>query len=157
MRHGVAATFDDGKTWTGIGVDLEESGFAFDPTDGPGGEHCRLRVYVTDGFNTANADSATFRLPVRPPRIIVPDGEDIPVGADGRVELSAVVVWSAMVDVEDQRVLWFSGDRRLGAGATISVRLAPGKHELRVEAHCEGECRGVESVVVDVPRRPGRC
>ena len=75
---------DDGAHWQVVELSTSNSGVAIETRRLPGGAACRLRVIVSDGFNTAIVASGAFALPTRAPEITIigaVPGQKLPFGA----------------------------------------------------------------------------
>jgi len=61
----------DGETWVTIGLDIEQPGMAVSTRQLPGGTQARIRLFATDGLNTASAMSAPFTLNRHAPQPLI--------------------------------------------------------------------------------------
>ncbi len=118
---------DDGATWHVAALATSATSVAVnDAMTLPGGA-VRVRVWVTDGFNTGSAASEAFTVPGARPRMLL-------TGPPATVPLYAIARFSASVtDPEDgvlKKVNWSSSiDGPLGDDAVIETRaLSVGEH-----------------------------
>jgi hypothetical protein len=136
LLHGVAITYDDGERWRRLAIGLTQESYSFDPAKLAGGERCRLRVYVTDGFNTASADSDDFALPLQPPLVVLLSPQDgAIVSARNPVHLQVEAISPRFGSLDGEAIRWES-DRQgeLGTGRDVWVTLREGQHRITVTA-----------------------
>lgn len=136
LYHGVALTYDDGRTWQRLRADVRRSSLQFDPKGLAGGDSCRFRVVVSDGFNTTFADSETFSMPVKPPVVVLLDPDDRAEVVTGRpVHLQVEAISPRFGSLEGEAIRWES-DRQgaLGVGRELWVELVEGRHRIAVTA-----------------------
>jgi hypothetical protein len=136
LLHGVAVTYDDGERWQGLVIGLKGLAFRFESGALAGGERCRLRVYVTDGFNTAYGDTESFALPLKPPLMVLLQPED---GASVRardITLLQVEAISPRFGSLDGEAIRWESDRQgaMGTGRELRVKLQKGDHRITVTA-----------------------
>jgi len=60
LAHTYAISSDGGATWRPLAMDVAGSSFTFTTTPDLAGTDVRLRVFTSDGVNTASADSPSF-------------------------------------------------------------------------------------------------
>jgi len=136
LLHGVAITYDDGERWQRLAIALKGSSFRFEPLALAGGERCRLRIYVTDGFNTAYADSESFALQIRPPLVVLLDpGDGTTVRARDLTHLQAEAISPRFGSLDGEAIRWESDSQGvLGTGRELLVKLRKGEHRITVTA-----------------------
>jgi hypothetical protein len=129
---------DNGATWGMVAQNLTGTSATLDATNFAAGNQGRVRVWVSDGINTASDQSdGTFVIPNRPPtvRILEPaDGTTVFVGQTLNLEADAYDVDVGSLD--GTQVQWTSSlDGVLGIGAQLSVStLSVGTHQITVRA-----------------------
>jgi len=129
---------DDGETWLPIAADLTSSSFSMNADQLPGCNDCRLRVLVSDGWNTTTATTAgTFSVAGKGPSVEIgypEEGDEIMPG--GQVILSAIAFDPEEGLLEGTSISWDSDkDGTLGTGSRLVVpSLSPGNHQIRVSA-----------------------
>lgn len=130
---GVQLTCDDGRTWVTLnGLEQRIQAYSFDPAKFGGGERCRLRVFVTDGFNTSRSETEPFSLPVVPPEIH-------PVNFDAETEFFAGIAYELRVQPvyilgvpHRTELTWYLNKKEIGKGKKVSVSFDPGNHLMEV-------------------------
>jgi hypothetical protein len=129
---GVELTCDNGRSWTRLSEIQAITSFSCDVTHFGGGEKCRLRVFVTDGFNTTYQETNTFSLPIKSPHII-------PINFNSETEFIAGYSYELQVQPiyilgvpHQTELLWFLDDKEIGKGKRVSVQFEEGKHEIRI-------------------------
>ncbi len=93
----------------------------------------RVRVRVSDGFDTAEVTSGPIRVDGRPPTATIVR----PVGGERSTAAARVVLRGQGVDESGRRLrgralTWFAGSRRLGTGERLRVRLPAGRVAVRL-------------------------
>lgn len=149
----------DGRHWRVIARDVQQSSTTIDPSVLSGGNGARVRVVITDGFNTAEDDSdAVFSVGRKAPiaSVISPPDESY-VRAEDQVELRGNAS-----DLEDgplpsESLTWTleGAGRHLGTGELISVAaatLGAGRHTITLKASDSDGMTG--SMAVHVIVRP---
>jgi hypothetical protein len=125
---------DGGRTWRTV-----FEGAASGATDLPSAmfsasRDARLRVTVSDGWNTASDTSGRFRTQGAPPavRIFTPTGT-ARVGADGVLPVAGSGTDDRGKPLAASRLRWVVGKRTIARGPSASVEgLRPGRHVLRL-------------------------
>jgi hypothetical protein len=127
---------DAGRTWRTV-YDGPSIGHATVPNSFlEGSTRARIRVFVNDGFNEAQAVSQLFRAAGTAPiaTIIRPDTSE-PVRAGERT----LLIGSAFDDhhrrLRGRALTWYAGRTRLGTGEQVSATLQSGRIVLRLLAH----------------------
>jgi hypothetical protein len=135
LQATVDYSFDGGRSWRTV-FDGPSTGDASVPGRFlEGSRRARIRVYVNDGFNEANAVSAVFRADGSPPVVqIVRPGMGEPVRGDERT----VLIGSAFDDrhrpLRGRALTWYAGRHRLGSGEQLEAALPAGRVLLRLVA-----------------------
>src|SRR5258706_13752398 len=136
LTYWVDYSVDGGQTWLPLGSSIQENSLQVDFDSVPGLDKAMLKVTVTDGFNTASAESATFDVPKKAPQITlsgVQDGFTTDQGRPFYVEASAFD-WEDGAFTDPSAYIWTSDkDGPIGTGPWISPQsLSPGEHTLMV-------------------------
>jgi hypothetical protein len=148
---------DGGATWTPLAVNLSDATYVLDADELPGGDDCRVRVLVSDGWHTRAIVGGPFRVARKPPAVA------ISAPADGEVlsEAQARVFVGWVADAEDGTLgggalRWSSDhDGPLGTGTVLLVppgRLSPGAHLVTLSARDGDGLEGGASVGITVRR-----
>jgi hypothetical protein len=97
-------------------------------------DRARVRVRINDGFSEAIARSGRFRAEGAPPtaRLIAPAGSHLP--APGLTELRGAGLDDRNLSLRGRALTWFVGQRRVGQGERVQVRLPAGRVVLRLRA-----------------------
>jgi hypothetical protein len=156
----VQYSVDGGVKWNTVAKDLQETFVDINGSFIAGSESARVRVLVTDGVNTAMAESPLFVVERKAPAVWItsPSGDTTPVATF--VEGERVVFEGNGTDFEDghlpgEAFSWASSlDGPLGTGRRIDVAgLSPGVHEIVLSAHdSDGETSNA-TVVIQVTER----
>lgn len=125
---------DGGTSWTTIAANLAETSLTIDTSFFPGSDQARLRVLVSDGFNTGSVLSHTFRVGKKIPLAHVSwpqDGTQLEAGTPLLLEALAFDPEDGMLD--PQSLQWSSDrDGNLGKGDLLVDTLSAGTHTLTV-------------------------
>ncbi|HKV63439.1 MAG TPA: hypothetical protein VJO16_16125 [Candidatus Acidoferrum sp.] len=122
--------------WIPLAAGLKEQSVTINTSLVPGSKKARIRVQVTDGVNTAEADSGAFVVPEKPPLVAI-------LGLKNGMTLSAEKsnLVGAAYDPQDGmlpsgKLKWTSSrGGLLGEGARITPRrLAAGRHTITLTA-----------------------
>ncbi|WP_420120545.1 hypothetical protein [Nakamurella sp.] len=123
----------DGRgTWTRMTEFNPLNSYSFDTADIGGGPDCRLRVVVTNGFNTTSAETEQFELPLAPPDLFI-----IGIPEEGRVisertyDVQAIPVYTVGIPHQSE-MLWYLDGEQIAEGDRVEVNFAPGSHLLQV-------------------------
>ena len=123
---------DNGNSWFPVAWSVQGESYEVNESMLPGGNEGRIRVIVTDGFNTAEADSeGTFVVPGKPPKIFITrpkanshffSGEEITFEGEA----------SDLEDdlIPDASFVWSYGSTVFGEGRNLSASLPAGLHEV---------------------------
>ena len=130
----VAFSADDGETWRPVFLGPDQGRVVLRNAMLVPAETARVRVRVTDGFNTATAISPPFHEAGGKPvvRIISPAaGAEVPSGQ--MIYLKGVAYDAHHQLMPDEQMNWYAGDRKLGTGRTLSLPpFLPGQTSLRL-------------------------
>ena len=157
LQGTVEYSADGGRTWRTIAARPSTGRASLPARLLPGSRNARVRVIVSDGFNSTKATSARFSVDGAPPtvRILSPAGGEVPVTGGRRLLLGTAS--DARDRLLDGRSLtWFAGRRRLGSGQRLSVRLPAGRQTLRLVATDRQGRRATARTVVRVAASPLR-
>jgi hypothetical protein len=129
---------DGGVTWAPLAPNLSGSEFQIDPALLPGTEHGRIRIAVTDGFNTAFAiNSADLVIADKAPSVHIDGGADQLSIHQGE----PIALLGMGTDLEDgpfepDRYQWSSNlDGSLGSGDLLTNQaLSVGEHFISLSA-----------------------
>jgi hypothetical protein len=128
----VELTCNDGNTWIRLNEPEKNTAFSFDASKYGGGDNCRLRVMITDGFNTSLTETDSFSLPLKPPQVALLNFDDGAEFIAGQTyDLKAVPVYIVGVPHQTE-LLWFLDDKEIGKGKKVSVQFEEGKHKIRI-------------------------
>ncbi len=119
LRYSVSLSADDGQTWEPVVLETSSTSLSLDTTDFANGQACRLRVVADDGFRSAEATSAAFRIS-NPPRVQwtwPPDGSsELPEAASVRAGFRDAMDESTL----NQGTLWLRDDSGAPVAAEVS-------------------------------------
>jgi hypothetical protein len=143
---------DDGASWSILATNPEGNSLEIDSTTLAGGDSARLRLRVSDGFNTTVADSDLFQISNKSLEAFISwpeDGAQFKVGA-------AIYLTGLGLDLEDgsldpDKLHWTSDiDGDLGNGDLLVDSLSVGEHALTVEAVDSAGARGETKVHITI-------
>lgn len=124
--------------------------------DLPGGDHAKLRVIVTDGILSAQAESSEFLVPAKPPEVFI----DAPVGGSTfrtgqEVHFEAEVFDLQDDDLPDASLQWSSDVAGpLGTGPILTIyNLAVGTHIIALRATNRAGLTTAATVTIHVQAR----
>ncbi len=145
---------DDGANWYPLDTFVEETSLAIPVTALPVGNHVRLRVTASDGFNTSSAEVSGLIRPDLQPLVNIlspPDGVEVSAGTPLPLQATAH-------DPETQAFLqgtWRAVTGTLGIGSTLANIVLPvGQHTLSYEVIDQHGHRVSDSVQVTVVESP---
>ena len=132
LSFSVLYTPDDGATWFPVAAALNQQKYQVDTSALPGGVRARIRVVVSDGFNTSQDDSdATFTVVNKPPqpRIVQPQPDTFLAAGD------TICFQAEAVDLEDGALpdssfFWLDGQTVFGIGPKVLATLPEGDHKI---------------------------
>jgi hypothetical protein len=142
-----------GRSWNRLTGRLVGNEHLIDFDLMPGGEECCIAVVATDGVNTTNDASRSFRVALKPCQafLLEPEhGQHFPLGR-------TVLLRGQGYYLEEQRpereaLLWTSKrDGELGRGTVVELKnvLSPGEHEITLQAGI-GTRSGRQSICIYV-------
>jgi hypothetical protein len=154
LTYSVFYSLDDGRSWRLVGTGLTAQQVHWDTSQFGGGKDARVRVIVTDGFNTASDDSdGAFQIRLKAPTARIAS----PEGGTTFQRPEAVLLVGRGVDLEDGELrggaLVWSSDRDgvLGTGGHIvTPELSRGRHVITLTATDSDTTSGVASVAIEV-------
>lgn len=161
LTYTVFHSHDDGHTWRVLAAGLHEERVAFDTSRAGGGQRARVRVVVSDGFNTTSDDSDTpFQMPLKVPRVQIAAPDD---GTTFQ-RPEAVLLLGRAFDPEDGELrgdaLRWSSDRSglLGTGNhVLTPELSRGERVITLNAVDADGMRGTASVTIHVATPVPEC
>lgn len=148
---------DGGQTWTAVAGAITGMGTTLDASSLPGTHGIAsgiLRVRVSDGVHTADADRTGLIVANEAPSVRITAPPDGSVVAQGQT----LVLASTTRDREDARIQdgeirWYSDlDDFLGSGPIIAPLLTEGTHEIRVVATDADGQQASETTTLEVGR-----
>ncbi|MDY6950836.1 MAG: hypothetical protein SWE60_04945 [Thermodesulfobacteriota bacterium] len=123
---------DNGNSWFPVAWLVQGESCEVNSAMLPGGNEGKIRVIVTDGFNTAEGDSAgTFVVPGKPPKAFI-----IGPNANSHFSSGEVITFDGEGhDLEDESIpdtsfAWLYGSTVFGQGRRLNARLPGGLHEV---------------------------
>lgn len=152
LRYLVEYSHDGGRTWRTISPPLDITEYTVDFASLPGGDRCRIRVTVTDGFNTVSSETRTFAVPVKSCLAMILAPEDgIAVRSDEMLMLQGQGYYLEEARPELEQLEWRSSVvGRLGQGAVVAVPSLPrGPHRITLGAGT-GDRIGTTSIEITV-------
>jgi hypothetical protein len=155
LQATVDYTFDGGRSWRTI-YQGPNTGRASIPGRFLASSHkARIRVYVNDGFNEANAVSPVFRADGAPPVAqIVRPGTGEAIRSSERTLLIGSAFDNRHRSLRGRALTWFAGRQRLGSGEQLEVRLPAGRVVLGLRARDQGGRNAVVRRVLHVIPAP---
>lgn len=145
---------DDGQSWTTVAVQVPGSPFTVDLRDMPSSQNARLRVVVTDGFNTGSDDSdEPFALLDQPPAVAILTADGTSFQPDEGVLLSGIAVDATDGMLSDD-IRWYSDvSGFLGVGALIDAGTLPsGPHVITAEVNDQLQQLATAEIVIAVSK-----
>jgi hypothetical protein len=128
----VELTCDDGKTWIRLNDPQTITSLSFDAAKYGGGDTCRARVMVTDGFNTTFAETASFALPLQPPTIGPLNFDNNTEFIAGRSYLLRVAAAYIVGAPHQAELLWSLDGKEIGKGKKVAVVFDEGPHRMTI-------------------------
>lgn len=134
LTFDVLYTPDDGATWLPVARGITGDTYEVDSRLLPGGDRARLRVVVTDGFNTRSDDSdRTFTVTGKPPQaLILQPLPDAPLAGG---ELATFETDGADLEdgvLPDQSCFWSYRGQIFGLGRKVEACLPEGNQEVEL-------------------------
>ncbi|MBM3847963.1 MAG: hypothetical protein FJ405_16965, partial [Verrucomicrobia bacterium] len=140
LSYLVQYSFDGGATWSSLNIDWLEPRLLVNTRELRGSRSARVRVIVSDGFNTAMDESAdSFSVAEHPPKLLM----KLPIQNSEFLEEQEILFEVEAEDLEDgqlsgESIVWSSDlQGQLGFGERISLLssgLQEGRHRISVEA-----------------------
>jgi hypothetical protein len=137
LSYLVQFSADNGKTWNVMAANLHDTSLKFDASFLPGGAQSLVRVFATDGLNTAQVVSGALTVDAKSPELAITapqDSQSFDFGAP-------VVLHGLGADLKDgaltgDKLQWSSDkDGSLGTGATLVINtLSVGQHTISLSA-----------------------
>ena len=136
LQATVSYSADGGRSWRTIynGADVQSvtlpSGLL------SASRRAQIRVYVSDGFNTAIATSAVFTAVGAPPLVTITSPQKpMRVAAGAPLDLAGVAYDDTGARLAGRALSWTAGRQRLGTGQQLTtVDLTAGRHTIRLSA-----------------------
>jgi hypothetical protein len=151
------AKVSQSQEWQTLGLDLTVNNYTINPDNLPGGDNARIRVIVTDGFNTSVQVSPKFIVPNKPPKVHIL----APKKGSSFIKGNRVVMRAVASDLEDgslsdNNLKWYSNiDGLLGSGHRIEVdSLSPGIHIINLMGRDQSGKIGSESTELEILTLP---
>ena len=143
---------DGGRTYRRLGERTSATSVEEDFSGLPGGDACRLRVVVTDGYHNHQSTSPEFSVGVLPVEAFIVSPLDGATLQRGQPALLVGQSYYVETDerLEDDLLSWSSSlQGRLGEGSLVQAQLQPGEHEIRLHAEA-GPRSGADSIKLTV-------
>ena len=158
LTFAVHYSHDGGQTWTPVVADLTDTSYRLDTTSLPGGDQIVIRVWVSDGFHTASADSPVLSVPDKAPTALITEP------GEGRIvsPSKALLLEGSARDPEEGSMTgralswWSARDGLLGRGKSVMVpglTLSLGRHRLTLKATDDDGQTGEAYVMLEVGYR----
>ena len=133
LAYSVLYSPDGGENWMTVALELDEARYSLDTSLLPGGTQGKIKVVVSDGFNTVEEISpGYFTVPEKEPSAYIESPVDL-----GSYNLDTVTLKGYGFDLEDgtlseSELTWISDiDGYLGSGSRIEgLGLSPGGHTI---------------------------
>jgi len=123
LRATVEYSADAGRTWKPVWLGANSGGVTLGSSVFQYSRRARIRVLLSDGFNQAQSESGPLAAAGTRPRVaILSPAAHAAYTAAETVTLNGRALDDAYHPVPAGRLVWFAGAKRLGTGATISVR-----------------------------------
>jgi len=157
LVYDVLYGYNEGNYWKPLALGQTTSSFVLENTaDLPGTDSAVFRVLASDGLNTGQADSDSFKVSNKPPRAIIHSPADGAVLVQGR---TAILMGSGN-DREDgpmtgESLKWRSSrDGDLGVGKELGIRtLSSGTHIISMVTEDNGGLRAEAKVKIEISQR----
>lgn len=159
LVYHVLYSHDQGSSWVPLATYIDTTSIEVDSQFLAGGANALIRVMASDGFNTANADSAPLQITNKPPIVFIESPQEgLVIPATRTVGLSA-----GAQDLEDgmmggKQIIWTSNkDGQLGMGSELWLDpgyLSLGDHIITVTATDSAHQTASASVRISVANTP---
>jgi hypothetical protein len=146
------ASSNGGRSWRAIATHVPGSRIALPSALFAASRHARIRLRVSDGFDSTQALSARFVVVSRAPDVsITAPARGQRVRGDAVLNLAGSAYDDRGRPIPSRRLTWLDGKRRLGRGPeAILTRPAPGRHAIRLVARDASGRTGSASVRIAV-------
>ena len=123
---------DDGATWSVLATNPEINSLEINSSSLIGGDSAKLRLRVTDGFNTTTVDSELFQVGNKSPEAYISWPEDGVIYTSGTpIYLTALGLDLEDGSIDPETILWSSDiNGELGQGDQLVDSLSVGQHIL---------------------------
>jgi hypothetical protein len=153
LTYNILYSRDNGATWIGVASDITTTSLVLDFAGVPGSSSGRVKVQVSDGFNSAeDASDNPFSVANKPPTAAI-----ISPPANARFNTDeTVVLQGSGLDLDDgslgdSALTWRSTrDGALGTGRLLEKTLSAGRHTITVTATDSGGLSHSTSIQVSV-------
>jgi len=127
-------TPDDGASWFPVASNVEGNSYLVDTTNLPGGSAAKIRVIVTDGFNTTQDDSdATFAIADHPPVVMISaPGSSVNFASGATITFNGLATDEDPV-LPDTSYVWSYDSINFGSGPEVEAILPDGVHQVTLE------------------------
>ena len=154
LTFSILYTPDDGRTWVPVASNLRGDSFEVDTSLLPGGQAARVRVIVTDGFNTTEDDSDNpfFVLP-NPPQVVIKAPDSGAQFVSGEIiQFVGDATDNEDASIPDERFVWSHDGTVFGTGRQVDAALPDGSHEVTLTVVDSDDLEGTASIKVAVLR-----
>ena len=123
LRSRLEYSADGGKSWRGLAVGLSDGKVKLSGADLPQASKGILRVTTADGFHTASDQVKGIRSQGSPPTAVItsPETKKLTIVGDGHLTLTGYGYTDESEPLGPKELLWRSGKRKLGTGATVDA------------------------------------
>ncbi len=152
LQYLVQYSRDGGLSWSVLTINQDQTTLDVDASLVAGSTQAQIRVYVSDGFNTAEAVSAPFTVDNKPPEVHIgwtADGAQVVSG-------SPVFLDGAATDAQDGPISgpglhWSMDNSPLGDGDTfVTTSIGVGDHVITLSATNAEGLTGTTSIALTV-------
>jgi len=150
LRSSVYFSVDNGANWLLLAAALRNTSYSWNTVNSPGATNGRIRVVVSDGFNTSEDQSdSRFSVASKPPRVVILEpqpGQDI-------LQCARPIVRGVAEDLEGaiMSAVWLVDSNQAGAQLEAQLTpLSPGPHVLRLEVRDSDNQLAFDEVTVNV-------
>ncbi|MCC5876210.1 MAG: PQQ-binding-like beta-propeller repeat protein [Candidatus Sumerlaeia bacterium] len=156
----VQYSVDDGETWETLGMELGAPPHTFETDFLPGSGQARIRVIISDGFNTAQATSDSFTVASGTPTVEI----HRPIDGNVYMAMSPIFAHAWAFDPEDgplgdNELTWLveeTGDEGIGTDFIFAIS-DPGLYTVTVTAEDSDGNITTDSVTIEIePPAPTR-
>jgi hypothetical protein len=151
----VRYSHDNGINWVALATSLNTAELVVNFDRLPGGDHCIIQVWVSNGVRTFVATSDIFHVPVKSPvpTIAVPQDNEVFVQGNS-VEFLGIGLMPGGESAPSEALTWTSSlNGLLGRGTSLAVhRLALGYHEITLTVADKVGTNSTTSIGIHVRR-----